>query len=666
MERAGEAGGPESRVLCCPRGYGGADASELALQAGDLGGGVASECCAACGAPSRASPDSVAAVAAVAAVAGPCVLLDVAAGGRGQGAGASAGAGGFVPSGPASPPSPPASAASSCSTPATAPPSVPGPARPAALPYHARPLLMAAVVAYVVVLAALASALLLCVDTAARELYAARLAAQGAVGNYAGALAVWIVCAVAAASASYAWTQLLSPQAVGTGLPQIRSIIVGGRVPGALLAPRTLAAKVVGVALSAGSGLFVWTQGASYHIAACVADLLLRAPLFRELAVTPGLRQQLMSAAVACAMCAQFGAPVGGVLYSIESAASYVPSGHYWVCTMSAVVSALVARAIFNARRGATVLLQSFYAGMVQSEALELRGRAWEMTLLGSALLVGLASALLAIAFLRLSQAAFRAKLRLTGKWSLTSASATLPVPLGVYEPCLLIGVAFGRLVGEILCRVGSPVPAALCGLLGAGAFAGSTHHTFSAALITLELAGTMDVFLPVLVATTLSILICRYARAKFIVQQSSEYAGVPLVWENFHLAAQSSVVHEVMERSVPLPCVATLAQIEEQRRRALPVIPVVFSLYEPYLLGEIAVDALPTSGMGGEVLQERVRLAYSPAPCIAELMALHEVHTLFSTMGLTHAFVVRSGRLVGIVTWATLTSAIAKHDRIL
>eukprot|EP00727_Mastigamoeba_balamuthi_P013785 m51a1_g9029 putative chloride channel type (805) ;mRNA; f:217946-220577 len=618
---------------------------------------------------------------------------------------------------------------------------------------------MVAVVAYVVVLSAALAALLSGVDMAAVALHDARLRASRAIASYALGYAVWVACVVGLASASYAWTLLVSPYAAGSGTSQVRSIIGGARLPAEVLSPRTLVAKAVGVVLSAGSGLFVWLQGANVHIAACFAALLLRVPAFRPLEGVRNLRTLLMSTAVTCTLSAQFGTPIGAVLYGVESAAAFIESSNYWVSTVGALVSAFVTRVIFNLTKGEPVMLRAFLAGVMQDSDLGTRDQRWEMSLLGSALLVGLTSALLAMAFLKLSQAAFSAKNRLTGKipsklsnlayllvislatsvitfprlfgdylsmaelgtirdllspsltnstkpaadaaantaslsakdwgwwgvypslllllffrFSLTSVSPTLPVPLGVYEPCLLIGMVYGRLVGEFLLDVGSPVPAALCGLMGATAFTGSVHNTFSAALIVLELVGTMEMFIPLLVATSLSILFCRYMRARFIVQQMSDFAGVPQQWENFHLVSQSSHARQVMAGVLPLARVSTIDEIERVREHSVPVVPVVFSMDEPYLLGEISADALPaaarTDGMSpdavGALLRKQVHLDYSPAACIAESMPLHEVYTLFSITRLSHAFVVRSGKLVGLITSAMLMDALAKHDNIL
>eukprot|EP00727_Mastigamoeba_balamuthi_P013787 m51a1_g9030 putative chloride channel type (789) ;mRNA; f:224029-226650 len=614
--------------------------------------------------------------------------------------------------------------------------------------------MMATVVAYVVVLAALLSALLSCVGMAATALYDARLRAERAIASYAGAFVAWVACVVGLASASYAWTLLVSPYAAGSGTSQVRSIIGGARLPAEVLSPRTLVAKVVGVVLSAGSGLFVWLQGANVHIAACFAELLLRVPAFRSLRGSRSLRTQLVTTAVACTLSAQFGCPIAGVLYGVESAATYLESRNYWVCTTGAIISSIVGRVIYNFKNGEDVALRSFFAGVIPDKSIGTRDRAWEMSLLGSAVLIGLTSSLLAMAFLKMSQAAFEAKHRLTGKipsrlmdyaflfavalvtgivtfpglfgnylagsemdtikdllspsltnetstanvvtlhaydwdrWSiyaslllllffrftLTSVSATLPVPLGVYEPSLLIGMVYGRLIGELLSMAGSPVSAALCGLIGATSFAGSTHNTFSAALVVLELVGKMDMFLPLLVATTMSILMCRFARTQFITQQMSAALGVPQVWENFHLVSQNSQARQVMAGVVPLPRVATLNDIEQMRNRSVPVIPIVFSMDEPYLLGEMPADSLPAvpraSDMSPEavdaLLHKQIHLNYTPSACIAESMPLHEVYTLFAIMGLTHAFVVRSGKLVGMVTASMIKSALAEHDTIL
>lgn len=72
----------------------------------------------------------------------------------------------------------------------------------------------------------------------------------------------------------------------------------------------------------------------------------------------------------------------------------------------------------------------------------------------------------------------------------LTSASIPLPLPIGLYATNLIIGLSFGRLVGEILYSLDFAVEPASIAMIGGAAYVGAVTHTFSSGVLLLELTG--------------------------------------------------------------------------------------------------------------------------------------------------------------------------------
>mmetsp|Transcript_22672 Transcript_22672/g.40185 ORF Transcript_22672/g.40185 Transcript_22672/m.40185 type:complete len:170 (-) Transcript_22672:1581-2090(-) len=124
-------------------------------------------------------------------------------------------------------------------------------------------------------------------------------------------------------------TEKISPLAGGSGIPQMRSILAGFSIPG-YLSFRTLASKVLGLLLALSSGMVVGKEGPFVHLACIVANQLLRLPIFHEIQHSPALKKQILAAACAVGVSSTFGAPIGGVLFSIEVTSSLYQTSEYW------------------------------------------------------------------------------------------------------------------------------------------------------------------------------------------------------------------------------------------------------------------------------------------------------------------------------------------------
>lgn len=110
--------------------------------------------------------------------------------------------------------------------------------------------------------------------------------------------------------------------AAGSGVAEIR-VIVSGFVLHGYLGLKTLVVKTVALILSVASGLSVGKEGPFVHIATCVGNISCR--LFSKYYKNDMKRREALSAAAASGVAVAFGAPIAGVLFSLEEISYYFP-----------------------------------------------------------------------------------------------------------------------------------------------------------------------------------------------------------------------------------------------------------------------------------------------------------------------------------------------------
>ncbi|CAH0487134.1 unnamed protein product [Peronospora farinosa] len=140
-------------------------------------------------------------------------------------------------------------------------------------------------------------------------------------------------------------TVVVCPEAVGSGIPEMKSILGGFPLPN-YLTGRALIAKCFGLVFALSSGLTIGKEGPFVHLSSIIARQLLNLPLFEQIRQSNDLTQHMLAAACAVGVTATFGAPVGGVLFSIEVTTSYYVTSNYWRAFFSSVVSVVVFRGL--------------------------------------------------------------------------------------------------------------------------------------------------------------------------------------------------------------------------------------------------------------------------------------------------------------------------------
>lgn len=126
--------------------------------------------------------------------------------------------------------------------------------------------------------------------------------------------------------------------AAGSGVAEVKVILSGFVVHG-YLGVRTVVVKTLALILSVASGLSLGKEGPYVHIATCVGNITCR--LFSKYNHNDGKRREVLSASAASGVGVAFGAPIGGVLFSLEEVSYYFPPKTLFRTFFCCIVAAL-------------------------------------------------------------------------------------------------------------------------------------------------------------------------------------------------------------------------------------------------------------------------------------------------------------------------------------
>ncbi|XP_061761140.1 H(+)/Cl(-) exchange transporter 7 isoform X2 [Nerophis ophidion] len=150
------------------------------------------------------------------------------------------------------------------------------------------------------------------------------------VGGLSISLILWAVLNSIIVMAGAIIVAFFEPIAAGSGIPQIKCYLNGVKIP-RVVRLKTLVVKVCGVICSVVGGLAVGKEGPMIHSGAVVAAGVSQGrstSLKRDFKIFEYFRRDtekrdFVSAGAAAGVSAAFGAPVGGVLFSLEEGASF-------------------------------------------------------------------------------------------------------------------------------------------------------------------------------------------------------------------------------------------------------------------------------------------------------------------------------------------------------
>ncbi|VIO94436.1 Uncharacterized protein BM_BM1825 [Brugia malayi] len=160
------------------------------------------------------------------------------------------------------------------------------------------------------------------------------------------ALLHWLLHIVLLTFLSAASCLWISKQAIGSGIPEVKVIMHGFKMEN-YLTVQTLIAKMIGLTLAIGSGLPIGKEGPFVHMAAIVATILSKVTTschYTEFFANEGREMEMLSSGCAVGIACTFSAPVGAVLYAIESTSKYFAVKNYWRGFLAATCSAIVFR----------------------------------------------------------------------------------------------------------------------------------------------------------------------------------------------------------------------------------------------------------------------------------------------------------------------------------
>ncbi|CAB4055781.1 CLCN3_4_5 [Lepeophtheirus salmonis] len=140
------------------------------------------------------------------------------------------------------------------------------------------------------------------------------LGKEGA-GAYVTCYLFYVLWALLFATLAARLVRMFAPYACGSGIPEIKTILSGFIIRG-YLGKWTFLIKSVAIMLAVASGLSLGKEGPMVHMACCTGNIL--AYLFPKYGRNEAKKREILSAASAAGVSVAFGAPIGGILFSLE------------------------------------------------------------------------------------------------------------------------------------------------------------------------------------------------------------------------------------------------------------------------------------------------------------------------------------------------------------
>lgn len=160
---------------------------------------------------------------------------------------------------------------------------------------------------------------------------------------YAVSYTVYVLWSLLFALLACTMVKTFAPYACGSGIPEIKTILSGFIMRG-YLGKWTLLVKSVSIMLAVSAGLSLGKEGPLVHVVCCIGNIF--SYLFPKYGKNEAKKREILSAAAASGVSVAFGAPIGGVLFSLEEVSYYFPLKTLWRSFFCALVAAFVLRSI--------------------------------------------------------------------------------------------------------------------------------------------------------------------------------------------------------------------------------------------------------------------------------------------------------------------------------
>ncbi|XP_063193950.1 chloride channel protein 2 isoform X5 [Chroicocephalus ridibundus] len=359
----------------------------------------------------------------------------------------------------------------------------------------------------------------------------------------------WVTYPTVLITFSAGFTQILAPQAVGSGIPEMKTIL-RGVVLKEYLTLKTFVAKVIGLTCALGSGMPLGKEGPFVHIASMCAALLSRfLSLFggfyeASSSASRSPPPSSPSATIGAASSPPPSAPSSSASSPSGTRTKELPAfavigiasgfgGALFVYLNRKIVQfmrrqktinrfLMKKRLLFPALVTLLISTLTFPPGFGQFMAGQLTQKDTLVTLFDNQTWAkqGLSDEFEYLGILEAwrhprSNVFVTLVVFILMKFWMSALATTIPVPCGAFMPVFVIGAAFGRLVGESMAawfpdgihtdsNTYRIVPGGYA-VVGAAALSGAVTHTVSTAVIVFELTGQISHILPVMIAVILA-----------------------------------------------------------------------------------------------------------------------------------------------------------------
>ncbi|XP_040379348.1 putative chloride channel-like protein CLC-g [Oryza brachyantha] len=174
-------------------------------------------------------------------------------------------------------------------------------------------------------------------------------------GRYGAAFAVFMVSNFGLTMFATVLTVYVAPAAAGSGIPEVKAYLNGVDAPD-IFSLKTLVVKVVGCIAAVSSSLHVGKAGPLVHTGACIASILGQGGSSKYHLTCKWLRyfkndrdrRDLVTCGAGAGIAAAFRAPVGGVLFALETVSSWWRSALLWRAFFTTAMVAVVLRALID------------------------------------------------------------------------------------------------------------------------------------------------------------------------------------------------------------------------------------------------------------------------------------------------------------------------------
>lgn len=169
----------------------------------------------------------------------------------------------------------------------------------------------------------------------------------------------WILTSIVPVAIGATLVTYVEPITAGSGIPQVKCYLNGVKVP-RIVRIKTLVVKAVGVVTSVVGGLAGGKEGPMIHAGAVVAAGVSQGKsttFVKDFKVFKYFRddhekRDFVLGGAAAGVAAAFGAPIGGVLFSLEEAASFWNQNLIWRTLIASTISSFTLNLVLSAYHG--------------------------------------------------------------------------------------------------------------------------------------------------------------------------------------------------------------------------------------------------------------------------------------------------------------------------